>query len=558
MSEGDLARATLDTFPINVAVVDGDGHIVLTNRAWQAFARQEGDVEDHEELGTNYLTAATVDDDDAEAAVAGLRAVVDGDREQFELEYPCHSPDERRWFIMRVSPVVVDGERGAVVAHANITDRKEAELAADERADQLEHLLERVDGLITEATTAVVAARSRPAIEAALCEAVVGTDPYRFAWVGRPDLRAESLVPRAWSGDGPDDVEARSLSLSTDAPAARAYHTGELQVVTDVAVPDPDDERDRTGSSDRDAEADDQVATDGATAVADDPDGSGWGPVPDARAVAAVPLSYRETTYGVLSVSADRADAFDAYERTVLAALGNVVATAVHAVTSGRVLERSTVVEFEVAVEAPGSYLTALPGEEETLRHQDAHVDDDGTVRTYATVDGDAGEVIARAREHPDVEDARVLAEYEGSALFELAVGTPLVASLADFDGATTALSATGGTVTTTVSFPDETAARAAFEHLGERYDRVDLVAYRERDRATDTAAGFRAGLEDALTDRQLTALRMAYYSGYFEWPRDVSGEEVADAMGITRATFHQHLREAQRKLASALLEPGQ
>jgi PAS domain S-box-containing protein len=553
MSDGGLARATLDTFPINVAVVDGDGDIVLANSAWREFARREGDVEDHEALGTNYLAAADVDDADANAATEGIRAVLSGDRERFELEYSCHSPDERRWFLMRVSPVEVDGERGAVVAHANITDRKEAELAADQRAEQIEHLLERVDGLLRTGTTAVVAARSRPAIEAGLCEAIVATESYDFAWVGRPDLRAESLVPRAWSGDGPGDVEARSLSLSTDAPAARAYRTGELQVVTGLEEGDVSD-GETEGTAD---ETEDQVAADGATAVGDDGDGGGWGPVPDARAVAAVPLAYRDTTYGVLSVYAGRPDAFDTYERTVLAALGEVAATAVHAVTSGRVLERNTVVEFEVEVDAPGSYLTALPGEDGTLCRPDAHVDDDGTVRTYATVEGDTEEVLARAREYPDVKDARVLAEHEGSTLFELAVETPLVASLADFDGATTALSATGGSVTATVSFPDETAARAAFEYLGDRYDGVDLVAYRERDRTTDTAAGFRAGLEDALTDRQLTALRMAYYSGYFEWPRDVSGEEVADAMGITRATFHQHLREAQRKLVAALLEPG-
>ena len=561
VSQDDLARATLDTFPINVALLDGDGDIVFTNRAWREFAREEGGVEDHEELGTNYLAAVDVDDADARAAAEGVRAVLSGDREGFTLEYPCHSPTQRRWFLMRVSAVAVDGRRLAVVAHADITDRKEAELAADERAEQLEHLLGRVDGLLREVTGAVVAARSRPAVERGLCESVVETDPYTFAWVGRPDLRAESLVPRAWDGDAPDGVEARTLPLSTDAPAARAYRTGELQVVTAEetgAGEEPAVGGESAQEPDDDGE-DDAVAADGATAVEDGPDTlAAWGPVPDARAVAAVPLSYRATTYGVLSVYADRADAFDELERTVLGALGEVAATAVHAVTSGRVLETNSVVEVEVEVRAPGSYLTELTGDgETTVAHHDARVDDDGTVRVFATLAGDAPDALCdRAADCPDVVDARVLTEGDEGVLCELSVAGSLVAELADFDGVTSSLSAADGTASATLWFPDETAARAAFEHLREHNERVELVGYRERERATDTGGGFRAGVEASLTDRQLTALRTAYYSGYFEWPRDASGDEVADAMGITRATFHQHLREAERKLAAALLEP--
>jgi PAS domain-containing protein len=33
-----LARHTLDTLPLNVAVTDDEGTILLTNRAWDEFA----------------------------------------------------------------------------------------------------------------------------------------------------------------------------------------------------------------------------------------------------------------------------------------------------------------------------------------------------------------------------------------------------------------------------------------------------------------------------------------------------------------------------------------
>jgi hypothetical protein len=39
-----------------------------------------------------------------------------------------------------------------------------------------------------------------------------------------------------------------------------------------------------------------------------------------------------------------------------------------------------------------------------------------------------------------------------------------------------------------------------------------------------------------------------AIVGGFFEWPRDSTGEDLAATMDIGRSTFHQHLRAAQRK----------
>lgn len=57
----------------------------------------------------------------------------------FSYEYPCHSPSEQRWFMMRVVPV-----RGVkdlfVVSHQVITERK----LAEERVELQNHELERL------------------------------------------------------------------------------------------------------------------------------------------------------------------------------------------------------------------------------------------------------------------------------------------------------------------------------------------------------------------------------------------------------------------------------
>jgi len=64
-----------------------------------------------------------------------------------------------------------------------------------------------------------------------------------------------------------------------------------------------------------------------------------------------------------------------------------------------------------------------------------------------------------------------------------------------------------------------------------------------------------RSQLQGELTDRQLEALRTAYVGGFFEWPRENTGEEIAELMGVSQTTFLQHLRTAQRKTLSLLLD---
>ncbi|SEO80442.1 PAS fold-containing protein [Halogranum amylolyticum] len=136
-----LAAAALQRFPAEVAILDVDGEIVSTNLAWRAFAEANGYRGDVEMVGVNYLDvcdAAAAADGDAAVAATGLRAVFAGRRDGFDFEYPCHSPDERRWFLMRAVPFTVDGGRYVLVSHLNVTERKLAELDVRERTTQLE------------------------------------------------------------------------------------------------------------------------------------------------------------------------------------------------------------------------------------------------------------------------------------------------------------------------------------------------------------------------------------------------------------------------------------
>jgi len=86
-------------------------------------------------------------------------------------------------------------------------------------------------------------------------------------------------------------------------------------------------------------------------------------------------------------------------------------------------------------------------------------------------------------------------------------------------------------------------------------YPNTDLLSVRERDKPPVSRQAFLGTLEDRLTNRQLTALRKGYLGGFFDWPRHVSGEELAESMDICPSTFHQHLRAGERKLLDAIFE---
>ena len=138
-------QQTLDSLSAHIAILDESGEIIAVNRVWRAFAEANGGDPGRVSEGANYLRACESatgrNTEDAVAFAKGIRAVLSGRRESFEMEYPCHSPTERRWFIGRVTPYFCNEKPWAVVAHENITERKIAEEALQDQKVLLETIL---------------------------------------------------------------------------------------------------------------------------------------------------------------------------------------------------------------------------------------------------------------------------------------------------------------------------------------------------------------------------------------------------------------------------------
>ncbi len=131
----DFARGVFDSTDAYLAVVDPDGWILDVNSSWRQFARENpGTQEGTWGPGANYFRACVPgagDIQSAEEAYEGLRHVQLGRLPRFEIQYPCHSPGEQRWFAMRVLPFL--GRPGTVlVSHTDVTERRRVENALRE------------------------------------------------------------------------------------------------------------------------------------------------------------------------------------------------------------------------------------------------------------------------------------------------------------------------------------------------------------------------------------------------------------------------------------------
>lgn len=124
--ERDRLQAILDGLPEHIAVLSPDGTIMMVNAAWNRFATANGEADLRQcGVGSNYLKACGdgvtgPPDSDAQKAYIGIKSVLEGTSALFSLQYPCHSPTEKRWFLMNAAPIRA-ANYGAVVSHINIS-----------------------------------------------------------------------------------------------------------------------------------------------------------------------------------------------------------------------------------------------------------------------------------------------------------------------------------------------------------------------------------------------------------------------------------------------------
>ena len=136
-----IASSALDSIPGNISILNSEGKIVYTNTSWDRFAAQNNSSPEEVGIGENYLKvvkkAAENGDSTSKKVYQGIMDVLNKDEQCFTLDYPCNSPEEKRWFRMYVSSFKGVGEYEILILHQNITAEILARKNSESLLDQL-------------------------------------------------------------------------------------------------------------------------------------------------------------------------------------------------------------------------------------------------------------------------------------------------------------------------------------------------------------------------------------------------------------------------------------
>jgi PAS domain S-box-containing protein len=529
-----LAELAMDEAPVGITVADPDEPdepLIYVN---EAFQRLTG-YDEYEILGRNcrFLQGEDTDPERVET----LREAID-DRRPVSVELLNYRKDgEPFWNQLHIAPVRNEDGR---VTHllgfqTDVTERKEIELRARRQAEKLradrrarERLIARMNGLVQRVTAATVDSTSRSEIEECVCEAILETNDYEAAWFGTRQVTSDRVVANSQRGCG--HVDGISVPADVEGPLEEALRTGTVAAVDADSLPD-----------------------DSPHARFVSPDGG----------VAAIPLRYREAEYGVLVVYTAHHRTLDDNEIAVLEALGRVVATGINALQNQRLLATDEYLELTFSGGPPAPMLVELAAAAGCeLTYKGAVSRDDGQFVLSVLVDGatieELREAADRLDEPPELTLVATYGDGGGCLVETVPTGASLVRTVLDHNGSVRSLTADGDQSEITVELPRTANPNAVVETLLDAYPGLTLVSQQRRERDRNARAELAETLRSELTDRQFETVRKAYLNDYFEWPRPVSGEEIADSMGITRSTFHQHLRTAQSKIIAELFEAFQ
>lgn len=449
-------------------------------------------------------------------AVRQMRDAID-DKSAVTVEVRNYRYDgEPFWNEVTIAPVHdEDGKLLHFVGfQSDVTDRKEAELALEQRTDELEHLIDRLDGLLHDITEELMHATSREETELAICERIVSTPPYRFAWVGTLDPVTETVEPTNHDGEL-SQWKTGAIDGSAAGVIGEALDDGNVEIVTDRALLD-------------DLLAPESIST-----------------------AAIIPLRYRQQRYGVLVLGVESSDTLEPPEVTVLESLGRTIATAIHAAQTRRQLAEDTRVVATFILSDRSFPLYALAeATDADFEFEGAIEHRDGSASMFLTTQVDITTLETAIGTIDALTDIAEINDLGERRLIEITEGEPaIVPWLAQLGASISTLSISEKQARMELELLPTVDGRAVIETIQSRFEGAELIGYRVEERPPITRDEFLERVKHRLTDRQLLVLKRAYLSGFYDPNRQTTGTELAESMDLSRSTFHQHRRAAERKL---------
>ncbi len=233
-----VPASLLDALPAHIALLDSSGTIRIVNEAWKRFGEENCLPGTDHGVGRNYLEvcrqAVGLGAPEAAEVLEGLERVLRGESPEFHWEYPCHAGATKRWFQLSITPLHEGRQRGAVVAHTDISERRRAEEQA-RRLRNFHNASSRIHGLIARGGDLQTLYENA-------CRIAVEQGGLRMAWVGLATDDGHIRPTAQW---GHDEGYVDLLQISGDpehpggkGPAGQAFRTGAPACCNDLEVDD--------------------------------------------------------------------------------------------------------------------------------------------------------------------------------------------------------------------------------------------------------------------------------------------------------------------------------
>jgi len=358
------------------------------------------------------------------------------------------------------------------------------------------------------------------------CELIAASDLYEYAWIGTVH-GTQDTFDACYGANLPAEylqlIQKQHVSDVEDGVVEQALQTERVQI------------RHRAPGLERSAQP--------------DPPDSG----PESTTIIALPIIHGTYTHGVLVINTDEGEGLTDTVYRWFETLGVFLGLTINAIRQQELLYGHNGIELELRIPDSEKFFATI-SEELDCRciHVGDEISEDRDIIHYHRIQGtDSDAVVAAATESDEITYHEVLSEEDDGFRFKSTTTESFVLVCLDFGGHIRHGIVENGTAQLTLELPLSADIPAFIDKFQTKHPALEVVAKREIQTGVRSLsrAGTRLHSGEVLTNQQRNAIEAAFRRGYYEWPREQTAEEIADAMGITPPTFHRHRRDAEQKL---------
>jgi diguanylate cyclase (GGDEF)-like protein/PAS domain S-box-containing protein len=216
--------AIIDATSLYMVIVNAQGKIVHTNKAWREFIRQNGYKNDSDLIGYDYFQSASINPQDTQSCKIQYKPdilhVLSGEQEEFITDFSCEGIEKELWMRLRANHFTVCKEHYAIILYEDITNIKqnEQQLEEQQRAlKKLNHFYKALDN----SNRVLIEAKSEQELFDRIAQTIHDEWHFQLVWIGTVSQDKEKTVyPVSYAGEENDYTQQLEVKYD-DSPLGK-------------------------------------------------------------------------------------------------------------------------------------------------------------------------------------------------------------------------------------------------------------------------------------------------------------------------------------------------